>query len=51
LEIKSYGISITTLEEVFLAVNAENREDNNHNIPPSMIGIESQDTIIKDAMI
>ena len=27
LEIKSYGISITTLEEVFLAVNAENRDE------------------------
>lgn len=27
LEIKSYGVSITTLEEVFLAVNAELRQD------------------------
>jgi len=27
LEIKSYGVSITTLEEVFLAVNAELRSD------------------------
>lgn len=26
LDIKSYGISITTLEEVFLAVNAEDRD-------------------------
>ena len=29
LEIKSYGISITTLEEVFLAVNAEERSELN----------------------
>jgi len=27
LEIESYGISISTVEEVFLAVNAENRKD------------------------
>lgn len=27
LEIKSYGISITTLEEVFLAINAEERDE------------------------
>ena len=29
LEIKSYGISITTLEEVFLAINSEERDEMN----------------------
>jgi hypothetical protein len=27
---------------VFLAINAEERYDKNHNLPPSFIGIESK---------
>lgn len=42
LEIKSYGVSITTLEEVFLAVNAEMRQDQDPNIPPITIGVEDE---------
>lgn len=42
LEIKSYGVSITTLEEVFLAVNAEMRQDQDPNIPPAAIGVEDE---------
>ena len=42
LEIKSYGVSITTLEEVFLAVNAEMRQDQDPNIPPMAIGVEDE---------
>ncbi len=27
---------------MFLAINAEDRDDENHNVPPSFIGIESE---------
>jgi ATP-binding cassette subfamily A (ABC1) protein 3 len=40
LGIKSYGISITTLEEVFIAVNAEDRGLNGGDATPLIIGAE-----------
>ncbi|MFO0116567.1 MAG: hypothetical protein ACK521_02760 [bacterium] len=49
LDIKSYGVSITTLEEVFLAVNAEIRQNEDPDRPPMMIGVESSPNPNNDA--
>lgn len=39
LEVKSYGISITTLEEVFLAINAEDESSNKN----ALLALQNED--------
>ena len=49
LDTKSYGVSITTLEEVFLAVNAEIRQNEDPDRPPMLIDVESSPNPNNDA--
>ena len=40
LGVSSYGISITTLEEVFLKINADFQKENGGDVMPEDIGID-----------